>query len=376
METHAIAQLEADIRSFIAAAQWLPSSDDAAFEALALRVFAYQWEHNRAYQRFCQRREIAPATVTRWQDIPAVPTTAFKHLALTTFPPEEAATVYYTSGTTQGVEQRGSHYVRDVSLYEAALRPNLAAHLFPDALRMPIYSLFWSARERPHSSLAHMLDDALHQHGSAASRSFLSDSGLDVLGLADALDAAVAAGQPICLLGVQSSFIHFLDWCQTQGRSWQLPVGSRLMDTGGNKGTARPIARDELYGLYGTLLGLASVNCINEYGMTEMSSQFYDGILRAAWMHEWQPRYKVVPPWVRTLIVDPETLEPVERGQLGLLRHYDLANLYSVLALQTEDRGVAVAHGFEVLGRASTAEQRGCSLAVADVLAAQRNGNG
>jgi hypothetical protein len=45
---------------------------------------------------------------------------------------------------------------------------------------------------------------------------------------------------------------------------------------------------------------------------------------------------------------------------------HDLANTGSVAALQTEDLGRGVGNvddGFEVLGRASGAEARGCSIA-------------
>jgi hypothetical protein len=352
-----------------------PVDDDELFNDLALRTFRYQWAQNEPYRRFCERRAATPQSVTAWDAIPSVPTAAFKHLPLTTFAPEQAQTIYYTSGTTEGAERRGAHYIRDLSLYEASLRPNLAAHLFPDNRRMPIYVLFWEPARLPNSSLAHMIADALQRHGDAASRYMLDERGIDNLALADALDAAVGASQPVCLMGVMYSFVLFLDWCAEHGRRWQLPAGSRLMDTGGTKGRVREIARDELYALYTAVLGIPSTACINEYGMTELGSQFYDGSLRAAHERQWQPRCKVVPPWVRTQIVDPATLAPVPAGQIGLLRHYDLANLHSVLAIQTEDLGVAVGAGFEVLGRASGAELRGCSLAVEDLLAARRNGS-
>ena len=81
-----------------------------------------------------------------------------------------------------------------------------------------------------------------------------------------------------------------------------------------------------------------------------------------------KPRRKVVPPWARTVVVDPETLEPVPEGHTGLLRHYDLANSSSVMAIQTDDLGVASDNGFEIVGRASGAEARGCSLAIDEML--------
>jgi len=48
-----------------------------------------------------------------------------------------------------------------------------------------------------------------------------------------------------------------------------------------------------------------------------------------------------------------------------LIRIFDLANVYSVMAIQTEDLGIRRGSGFELLGRATLAEPRGCSLMVA-----------
>ena len=139
------------------------------------------------------------------------------------------------------------------------------------------------------------------------------------------------------------------------------------MDTGGFKGQSRELSRDELSRLYGKILGIPKALCINEYGMTEMGSQFYDNPLRDRWLGRSRVRFKEVPPWVRTRILDPTTLEEVPEGQVGLLIHYDLANCGSVLAIETEDLGYRVAEGFEVVGRAHGAEARGCSLTVEEL---------
>jgi hypothetical protein len=52
----------------------------------------------------------------------------------------------------------------------------------------------------------------------------------------------------------------------------------------------------------------------------------------------------------------------VAEGETGLIRIFDLANVFSVAAIQTEDLGVRRGDGFELLGRAKQAEPRGCSL--------------
>jgi hypothetical protein len=45
-----------------------------------------------------------------------------------------------------------------------------------------------------------------------------------------------------------------------------------------------------------------------------------------------------------------------------LIRVFDLANVFSVMAIQTEDLGIHHGPGFELIGRAQIAEPRGCSL--------------
>jgi hypothetical protein len=116
------------------------------------------------------------------------------------------------------------------------------------------------------------------------------------------------------------------------------------------------------------------------YGMTEHGTQFLDNTLResvAAPPRNGHPgssgAFKVVPPWARTLVVDPETLEEVPHGQRGLLLHFDLVNRASVLAVLSEDVGRAVGDGFELHGRASASEARGCSIALDELIEAVRS---
>jgi hypothetical protein len=59
------------------------------------------------------------------------------------------------------------------------------------------------------------------------------------------------------------------------------------------------------------------------------------------------------PPWTRTDVVDPVSLQPLPAGQVGLLRHFDLTNLPTVVAVQTDNLGVTHADGsFQIIGRA------------------------
>jgi len=333
------------------------------FAALAQEVFAYQFAHNSPYRRLCEQQGITPETLAHWRDIPPVPTTAFKFVTLACEPVEQAQAVFISSGTTHGPATRSRHFMFHLDLYRAAIIHWFAPHLLPDRARLPMLVLMPPPKEMPHSSLAYMMGVVVETFGTAGSGFYFRHGELQVQALIAALEAAV---EPVCLLGPSFSFLHFLEACAQRGVRLHLPPGSRLMDTGGFKGRAREVPREELYAALAETLGLGETFCVNEYGMAEMSSQFYDRVAGQP-----TPRRQQGPPWVRTVIVDPETLREVLPGEVGLLRHYDLANLGSVMALQTEDWGRAVGDGFELLGRAPGAEAKGCSLLIEEMLEAK-----
>ena len=60
--------------------------DEGRFERLALALFEFQFEHCEVYRRFWEGRNRTPGTVETWREIPAVPTSAFKEVALRCFP--------------------------------------------------------------------------------------------------------------------------------------------------------------------------------------------------------------------------------------------------------------------------------------------------
>lgn len=342
-----------------------PLSDDA-FDDLARRCFEYQYRHNSPYGAYCRRRGRSPDAVGDWREIPAVPTVAFKEVALVCGDARDADTVFVTSGTTRGAERRGRHYVLDLSLYHAALLPNFAAFLLPDGEEMPMLSLVPPVDQMAGSSLARMVAVVMDRLGAEGSEYCAAvGSGIDVDALDRALRRAEAERTPLCLLGTALAFAHWTDALERRGLRYALPDGSRLMDTGGFKGSRREISEDELRRRYRARLGIPAERCVNEYGMTEMLSQSYDTVLRDRVLERRPgPRRKRPPPWVRTLVVDPETLEPLPPGEVGLLRHHDLANLLSVSAIQTADLGRETDDGFVVLGRTTGAQPRGCSIAM------------
>ena len=339
---------------------------DDAFNAMALRLFEHQYTHNEPLRRFCQRRGLTPRRVATWKDIPAVPINAFKELTLSCEPPEACEGVFMTSGTTRA-EMRGRHHHPSFDVWDLSMRLNFAQHFMAglpvDAKgRLPMAVLFPPASELPNSSLARYLSQAVRLFGSAGSGHFVSTGGMDAEGLLAWLRRAQDAGRPVAVMGASYGFVHLLDALAERGLSFALPAGSRLLDTGGYKRQSREVPLDAFYDQLAQALGVPRAQCINMYGMTELSSQFYDAGNAVV------PSVKRGPHWIRARVVDPLTGAEVPQGQVGVLVHCDLASFNSTTTILTEDLGVSVDGGFLLLGRAEGAQARGCSLAMEEFL--------
>ncbi len=177
----------------------------------------------------------------------------------------------------------------------------------------------------------------------------------------------VGKSTPIFILGTAFSFVHLSDFMKENNLHIQLPEGSRVMETGGYKNRSRSLPKSELHALITECLGVSRENIICEYGMSELSSQAYDSEVHPA-SSILHPRVFHFPPWARVQIISPETGGEVADGDTGLIRVFDLANVFSVMAIQTEDLGIRRGDGFELIGRALQAEPRGCSLMNVDAL--------
>ncbi|HEY3761155.1 MAG TPA: hypothetical protein VGN23_05360 [Verrucomicrobiae bacterium] len=279
--------------------------------------------------------------------------------------------------------------------------------------------------ETPHSSLVHMFETVRQRLGAPESAFVgqLDADGawaLDFGAVLDLLNPRPQTQDPgsqapdpraFLLVGTAFSFVHLVDYLAEKDLRLQLSNGSRVMETGGYKNRSRTMPKTELHALITEYLGVPAEDIICEYGMSELSSQAYDSNLEKTSNHrdsvlecgpdksgplsnmtgtlkapeDWrtpqprgsmqpahgkgasshQPRIFHFPAWARVQIISPETGREVAEGETGLIRIFDLANVFSVAAIQTEDLAIRRGDGFELIGRAKLAEARGCSLMTA-----------
>ncbi len=336
---------------------------EAQFDELALRLFAWQYANNEPFRRFCQGRGTTPRNVKGWRDIPAVPINAFKQLTLRCQPEAPTDRVFMTSGTTRA-DVKGRHHHPTLAVYDRSMLRNFERRFMQGGGKLPMGILFPSEAELANSSLAHYLALARREFGTEDSHYCVSAHGLDLAGLEAMLAAAQRNGTPCALLGATYSFVHVIDAFAQRGLAFRLPAGSRILDTGGYKGNSREMAMEAFYTALSQTFGVPRQLCINMYGMTELSTQFYDSGNAVV------PSVKSGPHWIRSRVVDPLSGREVAHGERGILVHCDLANFNSVTTILTEDVGVEVEKGFLLLGRAEGAQAKGCSLAVEEFIQA------
>ena len=309
---------------------------EGSFETLILAVHAFQRSLCAPYEAYCRAFK-EPAS---WKEIPAIPLSAFREAPIRWFDAEETIRSFRTSGTTG--EGYGEHHFRRLDLYRAAVTTGWERlGLRKDNL----LCLLPSPENSPHSSLSCMA-------GWLASprRFFLKD--WDKL-----IESVSREEQPVVLFGTALAFLDVFEWLGH--REIRLPEGSIAVETGGYKGTRRDLPKSELYASFQRYLGLGANSVWNEYGMTELSSQFYS---RGLGNPHWGA------PWVRALVIDPESGKECADGETGILRIFDLANTGSCCAVQTRDLAIRRGENFELLGRDPAALPRGCSRTADEIL--------
>ena len=226
--------------------------------------------------------------------------------------------------------------------------------------------------QAPHSSLVHMFETVRQKLGARRSRSFrrqIGDEWLMDFGFRRRARCACNNRQPAIvnpqlLLGTAFSFVHLLDYLVEKNLRFELPAGSRVMETGGYKNRSRSMPK---VGIARAHHGAARHSARKHHLRIRHERIEFAGLRsRKSEIH----RTSAItcfhfPPWARVQIISPETGREVADGETGLIRIFDLANVFSVAAIQTEDLGIRRGDGFELIGRAQLAEPRGCSLMTA-----------
>jgi len=343
-----------------------------SFEQLALAIGRHQSAHNPIVARL---HGVRPAA-RDWGELPAVPADAFRLGRVACFAVGEERVRFATSGTT-GVA--GVHAFRTLDTYrELSLAWAGRQLLGGSAAPATLLALAAPFEPERRSSLGFMMQELMREFDARPlvgqgpfdplepGRWLLGPGALDVRGLEQGIARAERSGERVVLLATSFALSWLLE--ALAGSRCPLPAGSVVMQTGGFKGHVRTLDDGALAAALCAALALHPAQLIGEYGMTELSSQLYDGGFAQGSAGQ---SVFVEPPWLRVTAVDPITLAPVREGEVGLARFTDLANVDSSLVVLTQDQVRRVPGGLVLLGRRPGAQLRGCSLAAEALSVAQ-----
>ncbi|MCY4159184.1 MAG: hypothetical protein OXF48_06195 [Bacteroidetes bacterium] len=296
------------------------SAEEFAF--IEQTIESYQRSYCEVYRRFRQKY---------------LPVSAFKHAEITTFPVSEAERIFLSSSTGSDLQSR--HFVRQVSVYEASVCGVFEAVFgngsFTIWAHLPGYA--------SESSLVCMMEILMRKYGDEGSRFFLKNE----------LPEISRLSSPLLLFGAAFGLLNL-----SEAGPWKLPERARIVETGGMKTYRREVTRSELHTRLAKGFGITNDRVWSEYGMCELLSQAY---AQGGMVY-------VPPPWMRVRVVNPnDPGQIMQEGEPGLLAITDLANMYTVSSILTEDLGVRRGKGFEVLGRFPGSALRGCNFLIEDL---------
>lgn len=311
---------------------------NAEFEAMALKVFRFQFENNSVYRSFCDLLYRHPSDIKSTEDIPFLPIQFFKSHEVVSAK-DSTETTFTSSGTTG--ELTSKHLVTDLSLYKTSFRQGFR-HFYGNIKDYTVLALLPSYLERNGSSLIYMVNDLITATKNVNSGFYLNN----LEELANTLQILEQKKQKTLLIGVSFALLDLVE-------KFQLKLEhTTVMETGGMKGRRKEIIRQELHNILKQGLDVSQIH--SEYGMTELLSQAYskgNGIFEC-------------PPWLKILTRDTEDALTLQKtNRTGGINVIDLANINSCSFIATQDLGKVYGNGsFEIIGRFDNSDIRGCNL--------------
>lgn len=287
-----------------------------------------------------------------------VPDRAFKSGSPYLFPSVEPALTFETSGTT-GLQKGRAHYTPlGARLLRATILAGARQNIVADLERPAIVRLVPTRDSAPCMVMAYGMQLIEETYGDPrASGSVIGPSGIDMERFAHLVERAVAADQPVVLIGGSFAFVNLCERLRALGKHWKLPRGSRMVDAGGFKGRSRSLHVEELRALARETLGISAFT--NIFGMTELASQLYDAEDRPLGPSGERPKRTLPHAWPR--LRNPADLQLMAAGT-GLLEVVDLCILDRPCVVLTGDLAVGDHAGVALAGRIRGSGSRGCSL--------------
>lgn len=297
------------------------------FDALALKVFSYQFEHNHAFRTWCKASGKNPKNVSSREEVPLVPLDMFKYAYLSSFPRTEATKVFCSSGTSG---KRCSLRFLNKTTFDL-YRKFSTVHFFnivPE-LKGKKFSVVAFTRVHPDGFVSTKLSSLYGILADFSQANFIMPGNFEESGMTTAAAQFIRTLPPpefptvVCIN--YDDLAHLAVYCTKQKVRIKLPKGSFLITGGGPKRFYVP--PEELRSMSERIFGLSADSMVDSFSSTELSGR---SLRRGKGGHH-------IPPWWKVETRNPDTLELQDPGTVGLINITDILNFNAVSFLLLPD---------------------------------------
>ncbi|KAB2825775.1 long-chain fatty acid--CoA ligase [Aliivibrio finisterrensis] len=340
--------------------EWEFKEQQIIQDRLVREAFHFHYNRNETYRNYCITQHVNE-NIHNLDDIPVFPTSVFKQLKVHTADENEIEN-WYTSSGTSGVK---SYIGRDRLSIERLLGSvNFGMKYVGDWFdhQMELVNLGPDRFNTNNVWFKYVMSlvELLYP-----TEFTVSDDKINFEKTIDNLLRIYHTKKDICLIG-PPYFVYLLCQYMKENRI-EFNAGSRLyIITGGGwkSNQSDSLNRDEFNQILMNTFQLSDVNQIRDtFNQVELNTCFFED--------EYQRKH--VPPWVYARALDPETLEPVADGEIGLLSYMDASSTGYPAFILTDDIGII--HNItapdpypgttiEIVRRLQTRAQKGCALSM------------
>lgn len=353
----------------------LPASDQAFLRACRDNC-AYHIKHCPGYAAICEHLGFSPDQLRSMEDLaklPVLPTLFFKRKTLFSMPQWRMAMKVTSSGTSGKFSRIGFDWGCILAEAPMVVRLGFLHHLVSP---VPAHCVILGYK--PHRSnrtgvtrtmfgLTHFSPPLSRTYAlELVEGSYVPD--LD--SVAKALKKLASSPFPTRVIGFPSYLWFGLQRMEELGLGVKLPRGSRVILAGGWKQhAAQEVDKATLYALTHKVLGIPEENINELFGAVEHPI-FYNTC---------EKHHFHIPAYSRVLIRDPDTLEPLPMGQVGLVDLISpLMTATPTLSVMTDDLGYLTpgekcgcgrkSPFLTILGRVGMADIQTCAAGASELL--------
>jgi len=337
--------------------------------------FLYHYDNNQLFKNLCDNQQFKVGNrINDLSKYPFIPVTIFKEKNLSSVKTEHINRTL-TSSATSGIPSKiplDSITAKRQTIVSSKVMSNYLGNKRREFLILDENPLLNNSDLIPARAAATrgflILSSAAEYALSLADNKLL----LNIDNLSSQLEKLLKTGKEICIFGfTYILYKNVVEKLLNENISFRLPPNSKIVHIGGwKKLESEKVSKTKFLEDLNTTFNVPKDCVVDFYGFTEQMGLLYANC---------GLNPKTTPAFSEIIIRDFQTLQPVKDGKEGLIQILTpLPNSYPGISILTEDVGRIISRGnlngrngthFEIIGRASKSEARGCGDIMSEYVA-------